>query len=314
MAARIPVRKYKANEELFKEGDPAGSLFVLRSGNVRLTRLRDKEPVLVGQVPAGRLIGEIALMGDPQRRETATATVASEALEVGRAEFRALVERSDARVRPLQEDASQWARDSARLAVRPESGSQLAFLMAKGLGEATNVLVIDQGLCVGCDNCEKACAETHGGISRLDREAGPTFARIHIPISCRHCEQPHCMKDCPPNALRRASSGEVYIDDSCIGCGNCQSNCPYGVIRMAYSAPKKPGLWAWLIAGAGPGPGEEPDYHPSKAAKERGKKAVKCDACLGVASGPACVSACPTGAAMRIGPERYVELIEEHRS
>jgi CRP-like cAMP-binding protein/Fe-S-cluster-containing hydrogenase component 2/thioredoxin reductase len=311
IAQKIKVNRYPAGTELFKEGDRAASLFVLRSGNVRLTRRRDKETVLVGQVPAGRLLGEIALMGDPQRRETATATVASEALEIGGGEFRALVGRGDARVGPLQKDASQWARDSARLAVRPESGSLLNFMMAKGLGEATNVLVIDQGLCVGCDNCEKACAETHAGISRLDREAGPSFARIQIPVSCRHCQQPHCMKDCPPNALRRAATGEVYIDDSCIGCGNCQSNCPYGAIRMAYAAPKKPGLWAWLLAGAGPGPGEEPDYQPSKAAKERGKKAVKCDACLGVRSGPACVSACPTGAAIRIGPDRYVELIEE---
>jgi CRP-like cAMP-binding protein/Fe-S-cluster-containing hydrogenase component 2/thioredoxin reductase len=313
MAARIKVNQYPAGQEIFKEGEPAGSLFVLRSGNVRLTRLRDQEPVLVGQVPAGRLIGEMALMGDTQRRETAIATVASEALEIGRAEFRTLVARGDARVLPLQQDASQWARDSARLAVRPQSASMLSFLMAEGLGEATNVLIIDQDLCVGCDNCEKACAETHAGISRLDREAGPTFARIHIPVSCRHCEQPHCMKDCPPDALRRASTGEVFINDSCIGCGNCQSNCPYGVIRMEYAAPKKPGLWRWLLSGAGSGPGEEPGYHPSPAAKESGKKAVKCDACLSVASGPACVSACPTGAAMRIGPQRFVELIEEHR-
>jgi Fe-S-cluster-containing hydrogenase component 2/CRP-like cAMP-binding protein/thioredoxin reductase len=313
IAARIKVQKYEAGQTLFTEGDRADSLFMLRSGNVRLTRKRGTDPMLVGQIPSGQLIGEMALMGDPQRRETAMATVASEALEVGRTEFLALVGRGDARLPPLQQDASVKARDNARLAVRPEASSLLNFLMAKGLGEATNVLVIDQALCVGCDNCEKACAETHGGISRLDREAGPTFARVHIPISCRHCEQPHCMKDCPPNALRRAPTGEVYIEDTCIGCGNCQSNCPYGVIRMEYAAPRKPGLWRWLLLGQGSGPGEEPEYHPTKASKERGKKAVKCDACLGVASGPACVTACPTGAAMRIGPDRYVELVEERR-
>src|SRR5262249_57099379 len=111
-------------------------------------------------------------------------------------------------------------------------------------------------------------------------------------------------------AIRRSESGEVYINDSCIGCGNCQSNCPYGVIRMVYEAPKKPSLLSWLFFGAGSGPGEEKDYHPNDAAKAKGKKAVKCDACVRVASGPACVKACPTGAAIRIGPEEVVDLIQ----
>ena len=122
------------------------------------------------------------------------------------------------------------------------------------------------------------------------------------------------MKDCPPNAIRRSPSGEVYIDESCIGCGNCQTNCPYDVIRMEYAAPPKPGLLQWLLIGRGTGPGEESDYKPSAASQARGKKAVKCDACLGVKNGPACVNACPTGAAMRIGPERYVDLVEESRN
>jgi Fe-S-cluster-containing hydrogenase component 2 len=119
------------------------------------------------------------------------------------------------------------------------------------------------------------------------------------------------MKDCPPNAIRRSITGEVFIDDTCIGCGNCQSNCPYGVIRMEYDAPEKPSLLAWLMAGFGPGLGEEPHYHPTQAAKDKGKKAVKCDACIDVKNGPACVKACPTGAAIRLGPSQFLDLIEE---
>ena len=56
----------------------------------------------------------------------------------------------------------------------------------------------------------------------------------------------------------RGPDGEVFIDDPCIGCGNCQRNCPYGVIRMDAKPPKKPGLLSWLLFGAGPGPGLTP--------------------------------------------------------
>ncbi len=313
IAANVAVRQYKAGEVIFTEGDAADSLFVLRSGNVRLSRKRDNADVLVAQLRSGQLLGEMALMGDPQRRETATAMLASEVLELHRREFLALTRRPDARLNPLQRAASQRVTDNARMEVRPEAGSLMNFLVKEGLGEATNVLIIDESLCVGCDNCEKACAETHGGVSRLDRKAGATYANVHIPVACRHCEQPHCMKDCPPNAIRRSATGEVYINETCIGCGNCEANCPYGVIRMEYEAPSKPGLLRWLLAGAGSGPGEAPDFHPTERAKAQGKKAMKCDACVDVKHGPACVKACPTGAAIRIGPERLVDLIEEQR-
>ncbi len=313
IASRVKVGRYKAGDFVFKENDVAESLFIVRSGGVTLSRERGAQSLLVAQVPAGHIVGEMALMGDAVRRETARATVASELIEVLRPEFLQLTQRQDARLDPLQQAASTRVTDNARMEVRPESGSLMNFLMAEGLGEATDVLVIDEELCIGCDNCEKACAETHGGISRLDRKSGASFAQVHIPISCRHCEQPHCMKDCPPNAIKRSPTGEVYIDETCIGCGNCQVNCPYDVIRMVYEAPRKPGLFSWLLFGFGPGVGEEPDYHPTGQAKAKGKKAVKCDACIGVRSGPACVKACPTGAAMRIGPDRYVDLLEERR-
>jgi Fe-S-cluster-containing hydrogenase component 2/thioredoxin reductase len=313
VSSRVGMRQLKAGEVLFREGERADSLFILRSGNVALSRGRGGADVLVAQVGSGQLIGEMALMGDPVRRDTAPATVAAELIEVGRAEFLELARRRDARLAPLQAGASRKLVDSARMQVRPEAGSLIGFLMAEGLGEATNVLVIDEGLCIGCDNCEKACAETHDGISRLDRKAGRTFAEVHIPVSCRHCEQPHCMKDCPPNAIRRSPTGEVYIEDSCIGCGNCVVNCPYDAIEMSYEAPAKPGLLSWLALGRGPGPGQDPAFVPTAEAKARGKKAKKCDACQHLASGPACVSACPTGAAMRISPRQYVDLVEERK-
>jgi Fe-S-cluster-containing hydrogenase component 2/thioredoxin reductase len=314
IAAATTLRTFKAGETVFEEGEPGSSLHIIRSGGVALSRRSAAAPIQVAQLRSGQRFGEMALMGDPVRRETATAVVALETIEVMRKEFLALVELGGAEIEPLQRDASRHVIDAAVMEVRPETGRVMDFLMEEGLGEATNVLIIDETLCIGCDNCERACAETHRGISRLDRAAGNSFAHIHIPIACRHCEQPHCMKDCPPNAIHRSTDGEVFIDDTCIGCGNCQVNCPYDVIRMAYQAPPKPGLLQWLLFGRGPGPGEPVSYEPLPAAKAVGKKAVKCDACVDVAGGPACVSACPTGAAIRIGPDQFIDLVADRRS
>ncbi|MDZ7825015.1 MAG: 4Fe-4S dicluster domain-containing protein [Gammaproteobacteria bacterium] len=213
----------------------------------------------------------------------------------------------------MQEEVRQRTQQNVRLQSDAQSGDMLSFLMQQGLGEATDVLLIDKELCVGCDNCEIACAETHGGTSRLDRRAGAVFAHLHVPTSCRHCEDPHCMKDCPPDAIKRAPGGEVFIQDNCIGCGNCEDNCPYGVIQMAYRPPPKPGIWSWLLFGSGPGPGQNFAKSEVPPGPDEQKKAVKCDMCKDLAGGPACVRACPTGAAVRLSPEDFVDLVSSRQ-
>ncbi len=115
------------------------------------------------------------------------------------------------------------------------------------------------------------------------------------------------MKDCPPDAIRRAPNGEVFIEDSCIGCGNCERNCPYGVIQMASAKEQAPGLLSWLLTGRGPAPGERLPL----AEENSIKKAVKCDMCKDLSGGPACVRACPTGAALRMSPSEFVNLTKK---
>ena len=310
IAQRTPIQEFKAGQTVFTEGEEGDAMHLIRRGSINLTRAGEDTPTLVAELRSGELLGQMALMGDPVRRETAVASVATETIQIERQEFLALVSLNNASVEDLQQRVSHQALNLAQMEVRTESSGVMQFLMGEGLGEATDTLIIDERLCVGCDNCEKACAETHAGISRLNRAAGPSYAYIHVPVSCRHCEHPHCMKDCPPNAINRGLDGEVFIDDTCIGCGNCEANCPYDVIRMEYPAPKKPGLLQWMMFGRGSGPGEEPGYVPDEAAKSSGKRAVKCDACINRSGGPACVAACPTGAAQRLAPEQFIRLVE----
>ena len=85
---------------------------------------------------------------------------------------------------------------------------------------------------------------------------------------------------------------------------------------MAAIPPKKPSLFSWLAFGAGPGPGEPgKDWIEKnrKKGEEPPKLAVKCDMCAGIKGGPACVRACPTGAAVRISPDEYLSLATEGR-
>jgi Fe-S-cluster-containing hydrogenase component 2 len=243
---------------------------------------------------------------------TVTAAITTEALRIDGGALDALLRAHPEIRKRIKAQMHQRARLSAGSERDPRLGSLVRLFERTGFGEATDVLLIDESLCIRCDNCEKACAESHDGVSRLDREAGPTVAMIHVPTSCRHCEHPHCMADCPPNALHRAETGEVWIDETCIGCENCANACPYGVISMAAPPEPKPGLLQWLLLGRGPGPGEDKTAHGEKATKDGSgnppkKKAVKCDLCKDIAGGPACVRACPTGAAIRMRPADFLD-------
>jgi len=303
-AKAAELMSFGADEVLFSEGDEATGLHLIRSGSVSVSRNIGGRDVVTTYVAAGNYVGEMGLLGQSKRSATVRATVTTESIFLSADVFQQMILSQTGLRERLQTKIKERLSENLRMEAAPEAGDLISFLMQQGLGEATDVLLIDESLCIGCDNCEKACAETHGGTSRLDRSAGPSYAQVHVPTSCRHCEDPHCMKDCPPDAIRRAPNGEVYIQDSCIGCGNCEDNCPYGVIQMAGEKEKAPGLISWLLTGGGPAPG---DRQPLDAESST-KKAVKCDMCKDLSGGPACVRACPTGAALRMSPSDFVNL------
>ena len=163
---------------LYQEGDTEQVLYIVKSGGITLSKNVNGSDIFVHQARTSSMIGQLALMGDSARRETAIATVQSEVLKLNRESFLALVQSDDAPIESLQKDVAQQISGYTKMEVRPEAGLTIDFMLDNGLGEATNVLIIDESLCIGCDNCEKACAETHSGISRLNRTKGPTFANI----------------------------------------------------------------------------------------------------------------------------------------
>jgi Fe-S-cluster-containing hydrogenase component 2/CRP-like cAMP-binding protein/thioredoxin reductase len=318
LVASAKVEEKRAGDVVINEGADDKDVFIIRRGSMIVEKEIGDRPVFLSYLPAGSYFGEMAVIDGSLRTATVKAAIKSEVIRLPGEGFLELLERNPRlRERALSDMAGRRATNAFIEGRKDEFSGAVdlysktaQFLVDNGIGEATDVLLIDEKLCIGCDNCEKACADSHDGLSRLDREAGKTYAHLHVPTSCRHCEHPHCMADCPPNAIKRGPDGEVFIDETCIGCGNCQRNCPYGVIRMDAKPPKKPSLLQWMLFGKGPGPGEASYSWRKKAAEAEGvqkpKQAIKCDMCSGIDGGPACVRACPTGAAIRVSPDKFL--------
>ena len=309
LAEEAEIQHFRAGEAIFTQGEVGNDMHLIRSGSCTVSMRVGGKDVVLSYLPAGNYIGEMALISGMPRSATIKAAHATETIRIKGEHFKQLLATTPKLKADVEAKFRQRIMHNEQMQRRPEASNIMEFLISQGVGESTDVLLIDESLCIHCNNCEKACAETHDGISRLDREAGPTFATLHVPTSCRHCEHPHCMVDCPPSAIHRSPEGEVYIDDSCIGCGNCEENCPYGVIQMAYPPEEKFNLFNWLLFGKGPAPGEASPRSKEHANHgDKAKRAVKCDMCKDIDGGASCVRACPTGAAIRVSPEKFMSL------
>ena len=130
----------------------------------------------------------------------------------------------------------------------------------------------DEKWCLGCHLCEYNCAFANSGETDMvkalkDKKIYPRIRiedddKIHYAVSCRHCDDPICVKSCIAGAISK-SDGVVKIDkNKCVGCFTCVLVCPYGALSQS----------------------------------ERGV-AQKCELCLENSCGaPACVAGCPNRA------------------
>lgn len=132
---------------------------------------------------------------------------------------------------------------------------------------------VNEKWCLGCHLCEYNCAFANSGKPDMvkalkDIKINPMLqiednGKISFAVSCRHCEEPICVKSCITGALS-SDGGIIRVNqDKCVGCYTCVLVCPYGAVMPA------------------------PD----------GSVIQKCELCTNNTFGePACVKGCPNGA------------------
>jgi Fe-S-cluster-containing hydrogenase component 2/CRP-like cAMP-binding protein len=330
---RLTFVRVSPGQVLFNQGDPANDLYLIRLGHVRIGIHRYQNEVRVLTRGPGTIVGEIGLLGlspaDVLRTADEIDRTLNDALEsagddlvdaipagvraatcsalnylelarLRRRDFLEMVRRFPVVRRRLVEQSL------ASLQSNIEVSPLFSDYVDQGLYEGHSILVLDMDLCTRCDECTKGCVTKHGieshglPITRLLRD-GLRFGDFLVATACRSCTDPHCMSGCPVDSIHRGKHLQIVIEDHCIGCGLCASNCPYGNIfmvpnrRRSIEAP-------------------HPDY-PGKTTMVAQLKAATCDLCdaKGVRSAPApqCVASCPHEAASRVSGSELLRLVTE---
>lgn len=297
LVEKARLEKVGKGAVMFREGDAADAFYMIRNGMVKVTKESGQKEIVLSYLVAGNFFGEGALISNAARNATVSAIFPTDLIRLDKRDFdEFLLQHPELREAPLRK--LEERRVAALISEGTAgSGNVLDALIREEVVMGTQTLIIDQHRCIRCNNCVSACEGVHDdGQARLSL-TGIRFSNVLAPNSCWQCENPMCMLDCPPDAITRDPRGEVYIRDNCIGCGNCERNCPYGNIFMVHKQPKKT-ITSWLGSMLGGAP------------KEAQTVAVKCDLCRGLKGGPACVRSCPTGAAVRLTPEEYSEVLE----
>ena len=333
-SARFMV--YGKNHVLCKEKTPVDRVFLIKSGWVRRSRgipfhaaspevvISMDDSIGVDFVGAGNCLGLDGVTREEKWKYSASLMARTEVLEISLANFSA-----DASLREqLFATLSGFSKPGEALPPTLEAVTDINALksaeeeIATGIIDGSNVLVMDMDLCVRCGNCSLACHKVHGqsrllrrGI-QIERPVAIGKKRLQhalVPQVCMHCADPECLTGCPTGSIFRDPHGHVDIDpETCIGCFDCATQCPYDAISMVPRDPPPNGrgflstlsrVFSFRIA--------EP---PAPAAADE-VVAIKCNLCEGTSLNPSgtrrqaysCEENCPTGALVRVNPLEYFD-------
>src|SRR5690348_623298 len=143
----------------------------------------------------------------------------------------------------------------------------------------SKALLYDATMCIGCKQCEQACATQNGlpydeTIAAEPRQSEHKFTTVltkndkFMRRLCMNCAEPACASVCPVGALKKTAAGPVtYAEEKCMGCRYCMVACPFGV----------------------------PKYEWSKVLPKV-RKCVMCPDRVAAGQATACAEICPTGA------------------
>lgn len=337
-AARFAV--YEKDHVLFREGDPINRVYYVRNGwvqrvtgagfNPRAADVLLESDASVGLdfIGAGTCLGLDAIENTRTWQYTATVWGRAEVVEVAVSRLREDRELSGAVV-PFM---AKVAGDQSARPSRPVDNRVIAATTKEietGVVDGVNLLVMDMAKCIRCGNCSLACHKVHGNtrlvrrgihIERPVKPLSSALQSVLVPSVCMHCQDPECLTGCPTGAIARFPDGEIDINaQTCIGCGDCATQCPYNAISMIAKPGKSNGdgrgafaklLSAFSLAEA---------KLPEPVTQTENLLAVKCNLCKDTGLNPkraktaaySCEENCPTGALVRVNPREYFDEVRE---
>jgi Fe-S-cluster-containing dehydrogenase component/CRP-like cAMP-binding protein len=244
-------RTFSKNHVLLREGAPVTRLYLIKSGWLRRTK-KTEPGETVGFLGSGYCLGLEALGDNTTWAETVTLLGRTEVFEIPVAKLRQNSDlgRALANVLAGYVPAPLVAQGKGlKPKVRKQRLRAQQELISTGLVDATNLLVMDMDLCVRCGNCSMACHRIHGHsrlvrrgvhITRLKKPELSATQSVLSPEVCMHCQDPECLTGCPTGAIERFGKGQIDINTAtCIGCGDCATQCPYDAISMIPRAQTK---------------------------------------------------------------------------
>ncbi len=334
-AARFAV--YEKDTVLFREGDPINRVVFIRNGWVERVSgveynpkaadllLESDESVGLDFLGAGTCLGLEAIDASAKWKFTAIVLGRTEVIEVAVSRLRDDKEMSGA-VMPFfttsaRPELSQAPRHPSDTRTLNAAGREIET----GVVDGVNLLVMDMAKCIRCGNCSFACHKVHGHtrlvrrgihIERPFKENKRAMQSVLVPTVCMHCQDPECLTGCPTGAIARFPDGEIDINPvTCIGCGDCATQCPYNAISMiARSAPPNGnGKSAFSAFSLREGSMPEP------VTQTENLLAVKCNLCKDTGLNPpnaktaaySCEENCPTGALVRVNPREYFDEVNK---